>query len=156
MSNQLQEIQKRIKEAEALVKELQTLEQQEKAQAVNPFYCEKGVRITMTYGLASFFTGIIHSGGLNFPNVSVAKQYADAMNVMFELRRCDGVTTPAGETSQTTIRSDGSLIEWSNYQNKVELVAPVFKSRADAIIALEKVGKERIVKAMRVLQGIFD
>ena len=88
-----------------------------------------------------------------FSTKQIADAYADMFNVMLELRACEGVTdtwtthsTIIGRCGSTLYASDGDTIS----------ISPKFERPYFAEDARNKVGKERIIKAYKTLQGKYD
>lgn len=93
-----------------------------------------------------------------FPDKETAEAYADAFRVMLELRRCEG----SGEVDRT---GDGWFYEihHQSFDYNTPHVAPEnfslcppFPSEEACEAAINKVGKERVIAAYKLLAGVKD
>lgn len=93
-----------------------------------------------------------------FPDEKTAEGYADAFRVMLELRRCEGAGhyyEEYGDQYGWTI----SLSEVDTYaKDYVEVFAffPPFPTKELAQSALDNVGKDRVLSAIRFLANVKD
>lgn len=85
-----------------------------------------------------------------FLTEQAAKRFADAMNVMFELRMCDGYRGFIYGENNWSLGLDDA----GNWQSLPETcLLGCFDSEASALAARAKVGCERIKNAIKALSG---
>ena len=105
-------------------------------------------------------TGCTH-GYNSFNDELIAQAYAEAFNTMLALRKCEGSCTTVNGKEQWSIDIDQSLkgIEtyaYSGNYSKIITLSPSFSSKEYAQAAIDKVGKENIIKMFKILHGIYD
>ena len=79
-----------------------------------------------------------------------AERFADALNVMFELRMCDGYRGFVGGEHNWTMNMD-DVDDWQTFPEACLLGC--FDSEAAALAARAKVGDERVKSAINTLAG---
>lgn len=96
-----------------------------------------------------------------FPSQEVAEAYGDAFRVMLELRRCEG----AGHYYEEYGEDYGWSINCINWGRpdcyskdfpEMFSLFPPFPTEALAQAAIDNVGKERIIAAMKLLANVKD
>ena len=76
-----------------------------------------------------------------------AKDMAEALQVVWELKMCDGVVNPVENTIQWTIDAAANPDNWESNDFKYSFF-PFFDTMSECRAAIEKVGKDRIIKAI--------
>lgn len=100
--------------------------------------------------------------GVNrFPSEDIAQSYAEAFNTMLALRKCEGSECCIDDKFQSAIGISQSLedLRVFNYTSsyaKFDSTSPMFISEEYAQAAIDKVGKENIIKMFKTLHGIYD
>ena len=100
--------------------------------------------------------------GVNrFPSEDIAQSYAEAFNTMLALRKCEGSCTTVNGKEQWSIDIDQSLKDMEIYAylgnySKIINLSPSFSSKEYAQAAIDKVGKENIIKMFKTLHGIYN
>lgn len=97
----------------------------------------------------------------NFESSSIAQSYAEAFNTMLALRKCEGSECCIDDKFQSAIGISQSLedLRVFNYTSsyaKFDSASPMFISEEYAQAAIDKVGKENIIKMFKTLHGIYD
>ena len=97
----------------------------------------------------------------NFESSSIAQSYSEAFNTMLALRKCEGSCTTVNGKDQWSIDIDVSLKDTEIYAylgnySKIIALSPSFSSKEYTQAAIDKVGKENIVKMFKTLHGIYD
>ena len=75
------------------------------------------------------------------------KDFAEAMQVIFELKACEGVVNLKNE-KQWWINGEGDVDWLSIIDDKNTELFPFFDTEENCLAAINKVGKNKIIKAM--------
>lgn len=169
-----QDAQQKLDEAKKLISECQAILDKPDA-PVNPVFVPlAGDAYSYTRQIGGFggntiltsmryLTDDVKVSAVAFRTEQAAKDYAEAFQVMLELRACDGVVPRKGPLEQyhyITISSakhrhdslSCSAIYGASYT--IGSISPAFNSRADVEFAINKVGMQRITKAFATLAWI--
>lgn len=98
------------------------------------------------------YTCSSYNPGANFRTKEAAEAFADAFNVILELRACDGVA-PAKGNNQYVIafgEDEARISSWL-YRDSVGVICPTFATEYAAKAALKKITPERFLKACKTL-----
>lgn len=91
--------------------------------------------------------------GIYFDNKTTCDNWCDAHNVMNELRLCEGVKAFEREEENHTFSLFSGSLSYNTYGLTCGTGLVYFTSEEAAKAAVEKVGKERVVNAIKVLAG---
>lgn len=100
-------------------------------------------------------------GTNRFESEAIAQAYAEAFNTMLELRKCEGSEAAKEGIGQYTLvpsKCKTYLVIHNFHDQDVKLfqISPAFTSAKYAQAAIDKVGKEKIIKMFNTLHGIYD
>ena len=110
--------------------------------------------------LVSYMTGSKH-GYNSFNDELIAQAYAEAFNTMLALRKCEGSECCIDDKFQSAIGISQSLedlrvFDYTSSYAKFDSTSPMFISKEYAQAAIDKVGKDNIIKMFKTLHGIYD
>ena len=96
-----------------------------------------------------------------FPSKEIAQSYAEAFNTMLALRKCEGSVSTVNGKEQWFVRLALSLKDTETYAypgnySKIVTLSPSFSTKGYAQAAIDKVGKDNIIKMFKTLHGIYD
>jgi len=80
-------------------------------------------------------------------NYTYAEAMAEAITTIWEVKLCEGVVEPMDDVEQFSICADGRVGINFDIHNTREFLFPCFSTEAQALAAIDKVGKDRIIKA---------
>jgi hypothetical protein len=153
----------RIADLESQVSELVARVGKLELSTANNNYVDRmndGVAQVLKVDLSEPATECAVAGGVSvgFHVEPAAYTYADAFQVLVELRECEGVVGAKNNTGQFVIEISDDLEEvfvcgYVAGHNKCRL-SPCFSGDQSPVLAIEKVGRDRIVRAFRFLMGV--
>lgn len=110
--------------------------------------------------LVSYTTGSEY-GCNSFNDELIAQAYAEAFNTMLALRKCEGSEAIKDNKEQwnISVTKDTKNLEvllYLSHYVKSDNIAPMFSTKEYAQAAIDKVGKDKIIKMFNTLHGIYN
>ena len=100
-------------------------------------------------------------GANRFTSAYIAQAYSEAFNTMLALRKCEGSECCIDGKFQSAIGvspflEDLRVFNYTSSYAKFDTTSPMFISKEYAQAAIDKVGKENIIKMFKTLHGIYN